>query len=1320
MDFKRPALGRRFAGLLLFLAFHLAPLDAVAQSADEFLAQARAAATANNNREAARLFEQAIRVAPERRSEWLLEFADQLAYAGRPGEAVPLYRERLADPALSPEIRRRAERSLAFALLWSNQFEEAIPAWRAIAEAAPGDAEARKALADATVGAARAAAGRGANREAAALFESALTLDPARQLEIGREYADQLAFGGEPARAVPLYRERLARTDLPAEERQRTTRALAFALVWSSQFQDAIPAWEALVRDNPGDEEGRRALADALVGGARQAAQGRRNADAAALFRRAIETAPMRRQDLLPELADQTAYAGRPADAVPLYQEALRRGDRPEAEQSRLRRNLAFALLWGSRFQEAVGAWEAILRGNANDEEGRKALSDALAGAARQAAERRRNADATALFRRAIETAPGRRQELLPEYADQTAYAGRPGDAVPLYQEALRQDGRPRAEQRRLRRGLAFALLWSGRSGEAIPALEGVLAQDPDDAEARRALADARAGTVRAPTDGASPQQGAPAPSASAQPAPSASAQPASPAPAAPATPADKAIAEARAAAGRGANKEAAALFARAVALDPSKRREVLREYADQVAYSGEPARAVPLYREALRQTGLQPEDRRTTNRALSFALLWSSQWDAAIEAWTEILRADRNDQEARKALSDALVGAAREAAGKTRNAEAANLFRRAIDTAPGRRQELLPEFADQLAYSGQPRAAVVLYREGLRVGNRAPAERQRLQRGLAFALLWSNQWGEAIEAWRAIVRQNPRDQEARKAYADALVGGAREAAGQSRNGQSAALFAQALAVAPERRPELLREYADQVLYSGQPLAAIPLYQEVLQRSDLAPVDLRAARLGLARAYSWSNQPTLGLPFYTAILLADPADLEALIGRGQALNAVAAHRGALADFEAALRLKPDNADALRGAARAETSLGLHRVALERITPLLLRGDRDPETLRIVADARRAMGRPDLSEDAALAILAVKPDDEGARRLLDDLLRERRPLTQIEASQIRRSDDLRITGALVFQEFTFDRGLTKLAPQIRMLSHRGGFFPDVDVYSVGLRGRRRFNDWLELKTDFFVNSEEEPDKKDVTFTHETTLSLIPDDVWRLNLQAARRYPDENPVSIVRDVFQNDFGGSVEFTPSYDLRVTGRGFYSSYTDGNERVWGQLELARRVSIKPDILLGARLTAFDFKEVLDNGYWNPDRYQSAEATFQSYGQLTDQLFYDVQLAGGWAWTQPGTDGAVYAGTARVTYQFHPDAAFSLFANHLTSHVRSGETGGVVVDGDDEPFRRNVFGAQLQVRLGGTPGRLAADPTPLPAPAPLPLPSSGRAFARE
>src|SRR4028119_487521 len=52
MDVKRPAFGRRFAGLLLPLALHLAPVGAAAQSVDETVAQARAAANTSNNQEA--------------------------------------------------------------------------------------------------------------------------------------------------------------------------------------------------------------------------------------------------------------------------------------------------------------------------------------------------------------------------------------------------------------------------------------------------------------------------------------------------------------------------------------------------------------------------------------------------------------------------------------------------------------------------------------------------------------------------------------------------------------------------------------------------------------------------------------------------------------------------------------------------------------------------------------------------------------------------------------------------------------------------------------------------------------------------------------------------------------------------------------------------------------------------------------------------------------------------------------------------------------------------------------------------------------------
>ena len=89
MLIRRPSLRARIAGLLMVAGLGLAgPVQA--QVPDDLVANARRAAGTNDNREAARLFEQAIQLAPTRRREWLPEYADQLAYAGRPAEAVPL------------------------------------------------------------------------------------------------------------------------------------------------------------------------------------------------------------------------------------------------------------------------------------------------------------------------------------------------------------------------------------------------------------------------------------------------------------------------------------------------------------------------------------------------------------------------------------------------------------------------------------------------------------------------------------------------------------------------------------------------------------------------------------------------------------------------------------------------------------------------------------------------------------------------------------------------------------------------------------------------------------------------------------------------------------------------------------------------------------------------------------------------------------------------------------------------------------------------------------------------------------------------------
>jgi hypothetical protein len=102
-------------------------------------------------------------------------------------------------------------------------------------------------------------------------------------------------------------------------------------------------------------------------------------------------------------------------------------------------------------------------------------------------------------------------------------------------------------------------------------------------------------------------------------------------------------------------------------------------------------------------------------------------------------------------------------------------------------------------------------------------------------------------------------------------------------------------------------------------------------------------------------------------------------------------------------------------------MGLPRAALARLEPLIAGGDRNPATLFIAAQARREMGRPDLSESYARAVLAQKPGDAGALALLDQLYLERRPLTRIESWYARRSDDLAIWSLQASHELTFATG-----------------------------------------------------------------------------------------------------------------------------------------------------------------------------------------------------------------------------------------------------------------------------------------------------------
>jgi len=234
--------------------------------------------------------------------------------------------------------------------------------------------------------------------------------------------------------------------------------------------------------------------------------------------------------------------------------------------------------------------------------------------------------------------------------------------------------------------------------------------------------------------------------------------------------------------------------------------------------------------------------------------------------------------------------------------------------------------------------------------------------------------------------------------------------------------------------------------------------------------------------------------------------------------------------------------------------------------------------------------------------------------------------------------------------------------------------------------------LEVRVPgLLLNVEEEPRDTDLQLTHETRLTWFASDAWRVDLNLVRRYPDENTRSIVNDVMADDAGFSVDYTPQNDFRASARALFSTYSDGNSRVWGQAEFASRVIQGPDLWLGLRATAFDFARVLDNGYWNPDEYQALEASLHFYGKLGERWSYDIQGAAGYGRSNPGDGGFVGSGTARLTYEVGPQAALSLYASHLVSYARTGNEGllplGVLETRDEGPFTRTAVGGQLRLR---------------------------------
>jgi hypothetical protein len=194
-------------------------------------------------------------------------------------------------------------------------------------------------------------------------------------------------------------------------------------------------------------------------------------------------------------------------------------------------------------------------------------------------------------------------------------------------------------------------------------------------------------------------------------------------------------------------------------------------------------------------------------------------------------------------------------------------------------------------------------------------------------------------------------------------------------------------------------------------------------------------------------------------------------------------------------------------------------------------------------------------------------------------------------------------------------------------------------------RHRFTNSLELNAKVFLDQvqvQSLPGHNLVTY--ESWLTLAPNDRLRFDV-GSNRSTFDNVTSLAKGITGAYATFSMDVIPTDRTIFSTRFNWGDYSDGNQRTWGQLELqykllTRQSHTRPVFSAGARYTAFGFSQNLDNGYFNPSRYESAAATAHLNGLAGKRLEYDLDGSFGAEHALPGGNKPITTGSIRVRYR--------------------------------------------------------------------------------
>lgn len=437
------------------------------------------------------------------------------------------------------------------------------------------------------------------------------------------------------------------------------------------------------------------------------------------------------------------------------------------------------------------------------------------------------------------------------------------------------------------------------------------------------------------------------------------------------------------------------------------------------------------------------------------------------------------------------------------------------------------------------------------------------------------------------------------------FLAAAREAARADRNAEAAREFEEHLAANPGDRRSLLREYADQLIYSQRPEEALPLLEEVLAW-ELTGEERSSAERSYALALLWSDQ----------------------------------HRQALAAYERILADEPDNEDAHFNRIRA----------------------------------MQWLGRPDRARSSLAQLPPSLLQSERAVEIGNEIRRSARPLTGLRVWQMSQADGLDLNAARVEHNIFPASGAARLGA-----SYEQRRFADdnrrIRVEVPGISGSLRASDALQLSASLALERQRGAGISRTQTVYEAAAAFLPSDRLRLDVVTARRTLD-NLTSLQRGITTHHYFASADYWPDPLLKLSLRGELARYSDGNDRRWLQAQAERRVSRAPDIFIGARAAAFSFERQLDNGYFNPKRFRSAELTARGWSQIGRSTWLDLSGAAGPEQSRPGGTKLAYWLRGKLSHALSDDLEAAIVAERLSSRGATG-TG----------FARSTVSATLGLR---------------------------------